>query len=119
VIIDEFLKLFQNIEIKEDYQLKYVYINGEPIKENDDFSYQFNGNGMEATSNVLSSTISTLGTLTATAATTTATAASTAIPQTSSLKRSLIINDNSDDEDAQVNTMDIYKQRRIQKANQK
>jgi hypothetical protein len=35
VKIDEFIKRFQHIELVEDFQPCYVYINGEPIRELD------------------------------------------------------------------------------------
>jgi len=33
VKIDEFIKRFQHIELSEEFQPNYVYINGEPMKE--------------------------------------------------------------------------------------
>lgn len=87
VKIDELLKSFQSIEIKnesimtEDGQMAYVYINGEPIKEIDHVtSLQGSNSGQ-------------IG-----------------------LKRSMNSSANSDDEDSKKGkTMDIYKQRQYKK----
>lgn len=82
------MKLFQQIEISEDFQPLYVYLNGEPMRELEHL-------------NILAGNLN----------------SNTGSQQTQANKRS-ILNANSDDEDSKKTKtaeLDIYKQRQLKK----
>jgi len=92
VKIDEFIKRFQHIELSEEFQPNYVYINGEPMKELENLLNPFT---------LVSTSTSNMNSKSA----------------TGTVKRS-IIGSNSDDEDSKKTKaieMDIYKQRQYKK----
>jgi cleavage stimulation factor subunit 3 len=88
VKIDEFIKRFQQIELTEDFQPLYVYINGDPIRELDHLN--------SMTSNLNLNMNSQMATVS---------------------KRSILASNSDDEESKKTKTMDmdIYKQRQYKK----